>query len=167
MNKFEIISQTQWERDIKDYSPKAGVIACESYQNLRVPTRATKHSAGYDFFSTISFKLKPGQSIKIPTGIKCHLDYDKALFLFPRSSLGFKYRMQLDNSVGIVDADYVNNVDNEGHIFIKITNDSKTNQMLEINRGDAFAQGIIMRYEIAEEEPVSATRSGGIGSTGK
>ena len=87
------------------------------------------------------------------------------LMLFPRSSLGFKYRMQLDNSVGVVDQDYYNNASNEGHIFIKVTNDSKSGKTLEIKAGEAFAQGIIMRYEVTVDDNVEDIRIGGIGST--
>ena len=87
--------------------------------------------------------------------------------LFPRSSYGFKYRMQLDNTVGVVDQDYYNNESNEGHIFIKITNDSKSDKVLTVNKGDAFAQGIIMPFVITDDDDVTALRTGGIGSTSK
>ena len=85
--------------------------------------------------------------------------------LYPRSSYGFKYRMQLDNTVGVVDGDYYNNESNEGHIFIKITNDSKTGKTLEVNVGDAFAQGIIMGYDVTDNDDATAIRTGGMGST--
>jgi dUTP pyrophosphatase len=85
---------------------------------------------------------------------------------YPRSGLGFKYRLQLDNSVGIIDADYSDS-DNEGHIFFKITNDSRNDKTVTINRGDAFAQGIIMQYFITEDDNVTTVRNGGMGSTSK
>ena len=106
-----------------------------------------------------------GQTIKIPTCMKCQLDLGNVLMLFPRSSFGFKYRMQLDNTVGVVDQDYYNNESNEGHIFIKVTNDSKTDKTLVVNKGDAFAQGIIMAYGVTDDDSVVATRTGGMGST--
>lgn len=89
--------------------------------------------------------MEPGQSIKIPTGVRVILDEDKFLLVAPRSSLGFKYRLQLDNTVGIIDADYCR-AENQGHIFIKITNDSLKQNTLTVKKGDAFAQGIIMSY---------------------
>ncbi len=166
MNKFEPISQAEYNKVVtEEFTAKNGVLNYQNYEQLQVPKRATKGSAGYDFFSPISFKLKPGQTIKIPTCMKCRLNLGSVLMLFPRSSFGFKYRVQLDNTVGIVDQDYYNNESNEGHIFIKITNDSKTGKTLEVNAGDAFAQGIIMSYEITDDDSVVATRTGGIGST--
>lgn len=165
MNRFEKISRSEWSNATKDLTPKNGVLSCTDYDVLQLPRRATKGSAGYDFFSPISFKLKPGQTIKIPTGIKCYLDSGRVLMIYPRSSLGFKYRLQLDNTVGVVDSDYYSNPSNEGHIFVKITNDSKSGKTLEINRGDAIAQGIITPFETAEEDEVTTSRVGGIGST--
>lgn len=166
MNKFEPISQAEYNKVVtEEFTAKNGVIDYQSYEQLQIPKRATKGSAGYDFFSPISFVLKPGQTIKIPTCMKCQLGLGNVLMLFPRSSFGFKYRMQLDNTVGVVDQDYYNNESNEGHIFIKITNDSKTDKTLVVNRGDAFAQGIIMAYGVTDDDSVVATRIGGIGST--
>lgn len=166
MNKFEPISQAEYNKVItEEFTAKNGVIDYQSYEQLQIPKRATKGSAGYDFFSPISFVLKPGQTIKIPTFMKCQLGLGNVLMLFPRSSFGFKYRMQLDNTVGVVDQDYYNNESNEGHIFIKVTNDSKTDKTLVVNKGDAFAQGIIMAYGVTDDDSVVATRTGGMGST--
>lgn len=168
MNKFEPISKNEYNKVLtEEFTAKNGVIQYQSYDELKTPKRATMGSAGYDFFSPISFKLKPGQTIKVPTCMKCSLGHGNVLMLFPRSSFGFKYRMQLDNTVGIVDQDYYNNETNEGHIFIKITNDSKSNKTLEVNVGDAFAQGIIMAYGITDDDEVVAIRTGGVGSTSK
>ena len=166
MNKFEPVSQAEYNKVVtEEFTAKNGVIDYQSYEQLQIPKRATKGSAGYDFFSPISFMLKPGQTIKIPTCMKCQLGLGKVLMLFPRSSFGFKYRMQLDNTVGVVDQDYYNNESNEGHIFIKVTNDSKTDKTLVVNKGDAFAQGIIMAYGVTDDDSVVATRTGGMGST--
>lgn len=166
MNKFEPVSQAEYNKVVtEEFTAKNGVIDYQSYEQLQIPKRATKGSAGYDFFSPISFVLKPGQTIKIPTCMKCQLDLGNVLMLFPRSSFGFKYRMQLDNTVGVVDQDYYNNESNEGHIFIKVTNDSKTDKTLVVNKGDAFAQGIIMAYGVTDDDSVVATRTGGMGST--
>lgn len=166
MNKFECISENEFNKVAsEEFKIKNGVLNHQKYDELIVPHRATKGSAGYDFFSPISFKLKPGQTIKVPTCMKCSLNPGTVLMLFPRSSLGFKYRMQLDNSVGIVDQDYYNNESNEGHIFIKVTNDSKSGKTLEVKAGEAFAQGIIIRYEVTDDDEAEGVRSGGIGST--
>lgn len=166
MNKFEPISRAEYKKTVvEEFTVENGVLNYQSYEQLRTPQRATRGSAGYDFISPISFKLKPGQTIKVPTCMKCSLNRGNVLMLFPRSSYGFKYRMQLDNTVGVVDQDYYNNESNEGHIFIKITNDSRTDKTLEVNAGDAFAQGIIMAYAITDDDNVVTTRTGGIGST--
>ncbi|MBQ6324705.1 MAG: deoxyuridine 5'-triphosphate nucleotidohydrolase, partial [Clostridia bacterium] len=84
-----------------------------------LPRRATAGSAGYDFLSPLAFSLAPGESLRIPTGVRARIDDGWVLMLFPRSGLGFKYRLQLNNTVGIVDADYFG-ARNEGHIFIKL-----------------------------------------------
>ena len=88
------------------------------------------------------------------------------LMIYPRSGLGFKYRLQLNNTVGVIDSDYYNS-DNEGHIFIKITNDSNEGKVLNVNEGDGFAQGIFMPFGITEDDECEAVRNGGFGSTGK
>lgn len=166
MNKFELISKAEYDKVVsEELKPSSSIIDFQSYDQLQIPKRATKGSAGYDFCSPISFKLKPGQTIKVPTCVKCCLNYGNVLMLFPRSSFGFKYRMQLDNTVGVVDQDYYNNESNEGHIFIKITNDSKSGKTLEVNAGTPFAQGIIMAYAITDDDSVVTTRTGGMGST--
>ena len=142
---------------------------CESMWNdITLPRRGTVESAGYDFKSPYDFILAPGETIKIPTGIKACIDMGWFLGILPRSSMGFKYRLQLDNTMGIIDSDYYNNPDNEGHIFIKVTNDSKTNKTLMIKAGESFAQGIFIPYGITcDDNPVKDFRVGGIGSTGK
>ena len=111
------------------------------------------------------FYLNAGETIKIPTGIKAELDNDKVLLILPRSSLGFKYRLQLDNTVGVIDSDYYNNKDNEGHIFIKITNDNYDNKQLVIKKGEAIAQGLIVQFFVANGSESENVREGGIGST--
>lgn len=102
--------------------------------NISLPKRATKGSAGYDFFAPFDFSLNAGETILIPTGIRAEITDGWFLALFPRSGLGFKYRLQLDNTVGIIDSDYFY-AENEGHIMIKITNDSKGEKLLEVNAG--------------------------------
>lgn len=136
------------------------------YDNIKMPKRATTGSAGYDFFAPFDIKLKPGQSIKVPTGIRAHIEDGWVLQIFPRSGLGFKYRVQLDNTVGIIDSDYYF-ADNEGHIMIKITNDSKENKIVDIKKGEGFAQGIFLAYGITFDDEAEGLRTGGFGSTTK
>ena len=121
-------------------------------------------NAGYDFFSPVDFELKPGESIKIPTGIRAEMENDWVLKLYPRSGLGFKFRLQLNNTVGIIDSDYFYS-DNEGHIFIKITNDSNEGKTVQVQAGTGFAQGIFLEYGITVDDDATAVRNGGFGST--
>lgn len=157
MNQFYIISRKRFESDFG--------VEC-AYEDIKLPARATRGSAGYDFYAPYDFTLAPGQWTKIPTGIRIVLDDDKFLLMAPRSGLGFKYRLQLDNTVGIIDSDYCRS-DNEGHIFIKITNDSREGKTLSVKKGDAFAQGIIMSYFLTADDDARSVRNGGMGSTDK
>lgn len=136
----------------------------EEYEKIALPARATAGSAGYDFFAPKSFSLLPNEGIKIPTGIRAKIDEGWVLKIYPRSSLGFKYRLSLDNTVGIIDSDYYF-AENEGHIFIKMTNCG--DKELFIEEGKAFAQGIFIEYGITVDDNASALRTGGFGSTDK
>lgn len=134
------------------------------YESLVLPARATKGSAGYDFFAPFSFSLQPGATIKVPTGIRVKMDESWVLNIYPRSGLGFKYRLQLNNTVGIIDSDYYYS-DNEGHIFIKMTNDSNEGKTVEVAKGSGFAQGIFLEYGITVDDDAEGVRNGGFGST--
>ncbi len=136
----------------------------EIYEKIPLPRRATKGSAGYDFFSPVAFLLEPGESIKIPTGIRVKMEENWVLKLYPRSGLGFKYRLQLNNTVGIIDSDYYYS-DNEGHIFSRITNDSNEEKSLSLRQGDGFMQGIFLEYGITVDDEAEGIRNGGLGST--
>lgn len=157
--KFEKISYEQFERDIPDI--------WGFYKDVRLPKRATKCSAGYDIFSLTDFELKPRQSILLPTGIKVQLDCDKFLLILPRSGQGFKYKVQLWNTAGVVDADYYNNEKNEGHIWVKLYNDSPDGETLVVKKGDAICQGIILPYYKVDNDNSDEARNGGFGSTTK
>lgn len=159
--KFEFVSKEQY---LKDFEFKED--ACEVYSKLKKPHRATAMSAGYDFYSPFDFHLEPGMTIKIPTGIRAKMPEDYVLMIYPRSGLGFKYRLQLNNTVGVIDSDYYNAL-NEGHIMIKITNDSNEGKSLDIKAGEGFAQGIFMQYGIVEDDDAKDIRVGGFGSTTK
>ena len=161
MNKFEKISYAEYAKAVG-----GDIDLFDEYNDIKIPKRATKGSAGYDFFAPFTFTLEPGETIKIPTGIRVLLDTDKFLAIYPRSGLGFKYRVQLDNTVGIIDSDYSNS-DNEGHIFIKITNDSRENKVVTVNKGDGVAQGIITQFFVTDDDNSEGIRNGGFGSTTK
>lgn len=134
------------------------------YEALKLPKRATKSSAGYDFYAPVSFTLQPGESLKVPTGIRVEMQENWVLQCYPRSGLGFKYRLQLDNTVGIIDSDYFY-AENEGHIFVKITNDSKEEKSVTVEEGKGFCQGIFMEYGITVDDEADGIRRGGLGST--
>ena len=138
----------------------------EIYSSVKLPHRATAGSAGYDFYAPYDVRLAPGETAKIATGIRALIDQGWVLKLYPRSGLGFKYRLQLNNTVGIIDSDYSQS-DNEGHIFIKITNDSNEGKTLEIPAGTGFAQGIFVEYGITIDDDADGVRNGGFGSTTK
>lgn len=157
--KFEKVSYDQFAQDVKEH-----VNIEEVYDNLQLPKRATKYSAGYDFFLPYEVTFKPNETVLIPTGIRVMIECNWVLNIFPRSSLGFKYMLKLNNTVGIIDADYYYSK-NEGHIFIKLTNHS--NQELVLPKGSAFAQGIFLEYGITYDDDTNETRDGGFGSTDK
>lgn len=165
--KFEKVSFEQFKKDWVDtFGDVLENEMKEVYENIHLPRRATSGSAGYDFFSPITFSLKPNETIKIPTGIRCSIHSDWVLKCYPRSGLGFKYRLQCNNTVGIIDSDYYYS-DNEGHIFLKMTNDSNEDKTVTVNRGDGFAQGIFVEYGITLDDNVTDIRNGGMGSTTK
>ena len=155
---FEKISKEQFDIDLKALLD----IEDNSYDDVKMPFRATQGSAGYDFYSPISITLKPNQSAKIPTGIRCKIDDGYVIQIYPRSSLGFKYQMCLLNTVGIIDSDYYY-ADNEGHIIVGIVNRGEKD--LIINKGDRFVQGIFYKYYLAKEDDIKQKRHGGFGST--
>lgn len=134
------------------------------YADIKLPARATAGSAGYDFFAPQEFTLAPNQTIKVATGVRVKIDEGWVLKIYPRSSLGFKYRLTLDNTVGIIDSDYYF-ADNQGHIFIKMTN--LGDKPLTVEKGKAFAQGIFVEYGITVDDDCTSLRTGGIGSTDK
>ena len=167
--KFEKVSFDEFYKGLRDIDPTFTKFSDEEirriYDNIKLPKRATKGSAGYDFFSPFTMTLTPTATIKVPTGIRCKMQEDWVLKLYPRSGLGFKYRLQLNNTVGIIDSDYYYS-DNEGHIFAKITNDTNENKYIRLEEGDGFMQGIFLEYGITEDDDCEGIRNGGFGSTG-
>lgn len=156
--KFERVSLEQFKKDCSNDDVQA------VYDNIKLPVRATSGSAGYDFFAPFDISLKPGETAKIPTGIRVEIAEGWLLSLYPRSGLGFKFRLQLDNTVGIIDSDYYFS-ENEGHILVKITNDSKEGKTLTVSAGSGFVQGIFTEYGITEDDNADGIRNGGFGST--
>lgn len=163
--KFEKVSLKQFVTDwISTFPQQTVEQAVLAYEHIELPKRATSGSAGYDFFAPVGFELPAGGNIKIPTGIRALIEDGWVLTLYPRSGLGFKYRFQLDNTVGVIDSDYANS-DNEGHIFLRMTNDNREGKGLRIPAGTAFAQGIFLPFGVTVDDHVSTVRNGGLGST--
>ena len=158
MRKIEKISFEQYKKDISKSK--------KQYDEITIPKRSTKHSAGYDLKSLEDYILKPNESHAFKTGLKACMNEDEVFMIFDRSSVGFKYDVCLSNSVGIIDADYYNNKDNEGHIAVKLINHGT--KEYEIKKGDRIAQGIFLKYLcVDDEEEIKNERKGGIGSTSK
>ena len=165
--KFEKVSFSRFSQDWQKAFPKTSSEEFETiYKSILLPTRATKGSAGYDFFALFSFTLAPGETIKIPTGIRVKIEDGWVLKCYPRSGLGFQYRLQLNNTVGIIDSDYYFS-DNEGHIFAKLTNDTNENKTVQIEKNTGFMQGIFVEYGITIDDDATEIRNGGFGSTTK
>lgn len=166
MKRIAAFEKVSTERFLNDSVDICSVLeqAKDAYDKIKLPKRATKGSAGYDFYAPFDFKLEPGQTIKIPTGIRCKMEDGWVLKIYPRSGLGFKYRLQLNNTVGIIDSDYYYS-DNEGHIMIKVTNDSNENKIVDVKQGQGFAQGIFVEFGITYDDDVTNERNGGFGST--
>ena len=155
---FEKISFEQFKKDIKDDK--------DLYDKYELPIRKTKASAGYDFLAIEDFEIEPGQIKKIPTGIKAKYPEDEMLMLFVRSSMGFKWNVRMCNQVGIIDADYYNNPDNEGHMWIALQNEG--DKTFKVKAGEGFGQGIFVKYNcVSNEEEVENERTGWSGKPEK
>lgn len=158
MRRFEVISINQFNKDFKDTDIK--------YDDIIIPKRSTKFSAGYDFYMPYDLTIKKDEVVLIPTGIKAMLNSDEFLGVYIRSSLGFKYNLRMCNQVGIIDSDYYDNTSNEGHIFVKLKNEGDNDIILK--KYDRYVQGIIQKYYIVDnEKEVEDIRVGGIGSSGR
>lgn len=167
MNRFDIAA---FERvSFEQY--KADCIRChhlvndetlrQEWEAIKLPTRATKGSAGYDFYLPYETAVSAAP-VQVPTGIRCLIEEGWVLVLAPKSGLGFKYSMTLENTIGVVDADYANS-DNEGHIQAKFHTEIPT----ILRQGQKFMQGIFMTFGVAVGDEVTASRNGGFGSTGE
>ena len=160
---FEKVPYEQFKKDIinshcLDYATDEMIK--DIYDNIKRPERGTKDSAGYDFFAPYKFSLDKGKSVVIPTGIRAKIDIGWWLMMVPRSGSGFKYKVELYNTIGVIDGDYYNS-DNYGHIMIKLTSEKKC----EFEKGNGFCQGIFTIYGITTDDKAIAIRNGGFGST--
>lgn len=163
--QFLKVSKEQYEKDLQELFPEMKKEEFEYvYNRIRLPRRATAGSAGYDIYTPMTYTLKPGETAKIPTGIRIKIEDGWFLSVYPRSGLGFKYRLQLDNTVGIIDSDYFF-AKNEGHLFVKVTNDSREGKEVVLEEGKAFCQGIFLEYGITIDDEADGVRTGGFGST--
>jgi dUTP pyrophosphatase len=166
--KFEKVSYEQFKKDVlkasKDWADFDSSHIKDIYDNIKLPKRATDGSAGYDFFNPCDMYMRKHQTVKFPTGIRVKMPKNVVLLLFPRSSLGFKYRLQLDNTIGVIDSDYYYS-DNEGHMWCKFTKNE--DKELYLHSGDAYMQGIFMNYLLTDDDykDDKKVRNGGFGST--
>lgn len=140
------------------------VISDYEDKGINLPQRKTSQSAGYDIECAETVTLEVGQVSLLPTGLKAFMDFDEYLAIHIRSSMAVKKRLALVNSTGIIDSDYYNNEDNEGHIMIALINYGT--QPVTIEKGERIAQGIFSKYLMTSEDDATGVRVGGIGSTG-
>ena len=165
--KFEKVSFGQFSEDFGKIFPHIPEeMIRKIYDSIKLPRRATSGSAGYDFFLPCGISLAAGEGATIPTGIRAKIAEGWVLNIYPRSGLGFKFRLQLDNTVGIIDSDYYGS-DNEGHIMIKLTNGNRQGKELVLKAGSGFAQGIFLPFGITEDDCADGVRNGGFGSSGR
>ena len=142
MRDFEKISFEQFRKDIKDDK--------ELYESYKLPNRESTAAAGYDLFLVEDLTIAPNEIVKIPTGVKMCCEKDEVLLIIVKSSTGFKYNIRLVNQVGVIDADYYNNKDNEGHIFVKIQNEG--DKTITFKAGEAVAQGVFIKYLLTQSD---------------
>lgn len=136
MRDFEKISFNQFKKDVADDR--------DLYDSITIPQRSSEATAGYDLPLLNDLELQPGESVKLPTGLKARFQPDEVLLLIVRSKTGFKYNIRLCNQVGVIDSDYYNNPDNEGHLFVKVQNEDTVAHSFK--RGDALVQGVFMKF---------------------
>ena len=129
---------------------------------IKLPTRGSKNSAGYDFYSPVDIVIQPNEMVMIWTDVKAHMYYDNALLIIPRSSMG-KHPIMISNTVGLIDSDYYDNESTGGNIGLRLFNLGTT--PYEIKAGDRIGQGVFIKYGTVKDDNTTATRTGGFGST--
>ncbi len=155
MRYFEKISFEQFKKDIENNK--------DLYDSYILPKRATKYSAGYDFFAISDITIKPKEIVKIPTGYKANFESNEALLLMMRSGLGFKYNLRFTNQIGLIESDYYNNESNEGHMWVSVQNEG--NKTVTIKKNTAYCQGVFINFLTTDDDNVTDIRKGGLGST--
>lgn len=175
VGSFSKVSLGQWMEAMSVYD---GLLMTHTvnriYEKIKLPERATACSAGYDICAPFSFELAPGESVKIPTGIRCAMQNKYFLAVLPRSSVGMKRNISLANTMGIIDADYYF-AENEGHIILMLKNNNKKSwskkkndaNTWKVKAGERICQGIFLPYGITYDDKADTERKGGMGSTGK
>lgn len=153
---FDKVSFKQFKKDIGDDK--------KLYDNYLLPIRKTRFSAGYDFIAINDFCINPNEVIKIPTGYKVKMNENEVLLVLVRSSMGFKYNIRMMNQVGVIESDYYNNINNEGHIWVALKNEGT--ETYTVKKGESYVQGLFMNFLTCGDKP-SNKRIGGIGSTNK
>ena len=163
MRKFEFV-----ERIKEDCINDNGVLK-NNYGMIRLPERSTKNSAGYDFYNPARIEIPPyklgDNPVLVPTGIKVKMPNDEFLMLVNRSSNPKKKKLVIPNSMGIIDADYYGNPDNDGEMMFAFYNVS--NETVVVEAGEKLGQGIFVKYGITDDDNAEGERAGGFGSTGK
>ena len=129
---------------------------------IKLPTRASAHSAGYDFYSPVDVTIQPNESVLVWTDVKAHMYYDNVLLIFVRSSMG-KHPVVIANGTGIIDSDYYGNETTDGNIGFRLVNQG--DRPYEIKVGDRIGQGIFVKYGTIKDDGASGNRTGGFGST--
>ena len=166
--EFYKVSFEQYKKDFEALFPDTELSNAslkEIYNNIKLPSRATTASAGYDFYLPFEINLDVGDEIMIPTGIRARFREDFALFIMPKSGLGTKSRLIMYNTAALIDADYFHS-DNEGHIMIKLLYDLRnSNKPLSLPAGKSFVQGVFLPFGITESDNATGIRNGGLGST--
>lgn len=160
VGQFEKISVEQWRKDFGDNNNHTYDYLLN---DIPMPKRATIGSAGYDICTPYDVDLEPGDEVNIPTGLKCKINNGWALFALPKSGLGFKYYVRLANTIGLIDEDYYNNENNEGHMWVKIRNEGS--KPLHIDCGKGMCQMVFLPYGITYDDEAEGIREGGFGST--
>ena len=159
--RFERVSLARFTADRRDWMQGESTAL---YQAISLPRRATAGSAGYDFFLPDDLTLRPGESVLVPTGIRALMEPGWVLMLYPRSGLGVRHRLGLDNTTGVIDADYAL-AENEGHILVSLHYGRADGPVLHLEKGKAFVQGVFLPFGLVEGDAACELRRGGFGST--
>ena len=134
-------------------------------KEIKLPTRGTKHSAGYDFYLPERVEIQPHSTQFVMLDVKASMNQDEVLYLHVRSSIGVKKGVILANITGVIDSDYFSNPDNDGNIGIALTN--TTNKIVVLEEGERVVQGVFHKFLVVDDDTTTTERNGGFGSTNK